>query len=325
MRLLNRAPLVLGISVSLLAPSLTSAPQSSQDRAWQIIKTNLNEKDAEKRVIAVRVLGLLPGDPQAARLAEQTAGDEKGAVRAAAATAMGQLHAKSSVDRLHALLEDHEPSVALAAASALIAYKDDAAYDVYYEVLTGERKAHASLTQQAKTDLRDPKKLATLGFEQGIGFVPFAGIGWTAFQVLRKDDVSPVRSAAARMLADDPDPDTGKALVKTASDNKSWLVRTAALEAIAKRGDAKLLDGIVPDLMDDNTSVRCTAAAAVIRLSTLAAKRPNTPNQDSRLGALGLSRRQASPVDQLTPLCTQVGSRAFFSDCGERIKKFPAL
>jgi HEAT repeat protein len=54
-----------------------------------------------------------------------------------------------------------------------------------------------------------------------------------------------------------------------ASDNKSWLVRTAALEAIAKRGDAKLLDGVVPDLMDDNTSVRCTAAAAVIRLSTL--------------------------------------------------------
>jgi hypothetical protein len=139
-------------------------------------------------------------------------------------------------------------------------------------VLTGERKAHASLTQQAKTDLRDPKKLASLGFEQGIGFVPFAGIGWTAFQVLRKDDVSPVRSAAARMLADDPDPDTGKALVKAASDNKSWLVRTAALEAIAKRGDAKLLDGVVPDLMDDNTSVRCTAAAAVIRLSTLAAK-----------------------------------------------------
>jgi hypothetical protein len=272
MRLLNRAPLVLTISVSLLAPSLTSAPQSSQDRAWQIIKANLNEKDAEERVIAVRVLGLLPGDPQAASLAEQTAGDEKPAVRAAAATAMGQLHAKSSVDRLHALLEDHEPSVALAAASALIAYKDDAAYDVYYEVLTGERKAHASLTQQAKTDLRDPKKLATLGFEQGIGFVPFAGIGWTAFQVLRKDDVSPVRSAAARMLADDPDPDTGKALVKAASNNKSWLVRTAALEAIAKRGDAKLLDGVVPDLTDDNTSVRCTAAAAVIRLSTLAAK-----------------------------------------------------
>jgi HEAT repeat protein len=269
MRLLNRAPLVLGISVSLLAPSLTSAPQSSQDRAWQIIKANLNEKDAEKRVIAVRVLGLLPGDPQAVSLAEQTAGDEKPAVRAAAATAMGQLHAKSSVDRLHVLLEDHEPSVALAAASALIAYKDDAAYDVYYEVLTGERKAHASLTQQAKTDLGDPKKLATLGFEQGIGFVPFAGIGWTAFQVLRKDDASPVRSAAARMLADDPDPDTGKALVKAASDNKSWLVRTAALEAIAKRGDAKLLDGVVPDLMDDNTSVRCTAAAAVIRLSTL--------------------------------------------------------
>jgi HEAT repeat protein len=47
-------------------------------------------------------------------------------------------------------------------------------------------------------------------------------------------------------------------------------VRAAALEAIAKRGDPQLLDSIVPAMQDDNTLVRCTAAAAVIRLSTLA-------------------------------------------------------
>ena len=54
-----------------------------------------------------------------------------------------------------------------------------------------------------------------------------------------------------------------------ATTDKSWVVKTAALEAIAKRGDPKLLDSIVPAMMDDNTSVRCTAAAAVIRLSTI--------------------------------------------------------
>jgi hypothetical protein len=36
-----------------------------------------------------------------------------------------------------------------------------------------------------------------------------------------------------------------------------------------------LLDGIAPAMKDDNTSVRCTAAAAVIRLSTLANKKDN--------------------------------------------------
>ena len=147
--------------------------------------------------------------------------------------------------------------------------KDPDAYDVYYEFLTGERKTGKGLIAEQMKTLKDPKKMAELGVEEGIGFIPFAGIGLTAFQTLRTDDVSPIRAAAAKMLANDPDPESGRALVKEASD-KSWLVKTAALEAIARRGDPKLLEGILPAMMDDNTSVRCTAAAAVIRLSTLA-------------------------------------------------------
>lgn len=110
--------------------------------------------------------------------------------------------------------------------------------------------------------------MAQLGVEEGAGFMPFAGIGLFAFKTLRVDDVSPVRAAAARMLANDPDPETGQALVKEATD-KSWLVRAAALEPIAKRDDPQPLDSLVPAIMDDNTSVRCTAAAAVIRFSTI--------------------------------------------------------
>jgi len=44
----------------------------------------------------------------------------------------------------------------------------------------------------------------------------------------------------------------------------------AALETIAKRGDPQLLSGILHAMTDDYTSVRCTAAAAVIRLMTIA-------------------------------------------------------
>ena len=72
------------------------------------------------------------------------------------------------------------------------------------------------------------------------------------------------------MLVDDPDPETGQALVQASSD-KSWVVKKAALEALAKRGDPLYLDGVTSAMSDDNTSVRCTAAAAVIHLSSVAA------------------------------------------------------
>ncbi len=254
----------------ILASSQITIAETKSHEAWNILRANINEKETAKRTQAIHVLGLLPGDPQALELANKAAADEKPEVRAAAATALGQIHVRSSVPILHKLLSDAEPSVVLAAASALLTYKDPAAYDVYYEFLTGERKTGKGLIAEQMKTLKDPKKMAELGVEEGIGFIPFAGIGLSVFQTLHVDDASPVRAAAAKMLATDPDPGSGQALVNATSD-KSWVVKTAALEAIAKRGDPQLLDGILPAMKDDNTSVRCTAAAAVIRLSTLAA------------------------------------------------------
>ena len=144
---------------------------------------------------------------------------------------------------------------------------DPAAYEVYYEVLTGERKPAEGLVAQGAETLKDRKKMTDLGFEEGLGFIPFADMGFSAAKAIRKDDTSPVRAAAARVLANDPDPHVGKALVRAASD-KSWIVRASALLAIAKRGHPELLNGIVPAMSDKNEVVRCTAAAAVIRLTT---------------------------------------------------------
>jgi len=260
-------------AISLVLAALTSCcsafAQDSREQAWLILRANVSEKDTGKRAQAVRVLGLLRGESEALQMARKALGDEKPEVRAAAATALGQMRARQSIPRLRTLLSDKDPSVVLAAASALITFKDQSAYDVYYEVLTGERKTGKGLIAGEMQTMKDPKKLAEQGFNEGIGFVPFAGIGWAAFKTLRTDDVSPVRAAAAKMLAEDKDPESGEALVQAAS-NKSWIVRAAALESIAKRGDPSLLDGIVGALGDENTSVRCTAAAAVIRLSTIA-------------------------------------------------------
>ena len=115
--------------------------------------------------------------------------------------------------------------------------------------------------------LTDAKKMSEFGF----AFLPFADMGFSAAKAIWKDDVSPVRAAAAEGLVNDQDPRMAQALVRAASD-KSWVVRTSALFAIAKREDPSLLSAIVPALSDKNQVVRFTAAAAVIRLTTVAVR-----------------------------------------------------
>jgi len=70
------------------------------------------------------------------------------------------------------------------------------------------------------------------------------------------------------MLADDPDPNSAKALIKATAD-KNWIVRVAALEAISKRGDARLRVGVETSMYDPKREVRYTAAATVVRLADI--------------------------------------------------------
>jgi hypothetical protein len=52
-----------------------------------------------------------------------------------------------------------------------------------------------------------------------------------------------------------------------ATNDKDWIVRAAAVEAIAQRGDPSLLPKVQLKFSDKNPKVRHSAAAAVIRLS----------------------------------------------------------
>src|SRR5208283_3198303 len=97
-------------------------------------------------------------------------------------------------------------TVVLAAAHALWQLQDKQAFEIYYEILLGERKAGPGLIAGQEAMFRDHKKLATFAFEQGIEFNPFAGLGWGIIKTVHQDDVSPVRAAAALILVDDPDP-----------------------------------------------------------------------------------------------------------------------
>jgi len=261
-------PRSLLLVVLMLATSTRLTAQAPSQTAWKTLQDGVNEKSPERRSRAVRALGLLPGNHQAIVLAEGALQDEKPQVRVAAATALGEMLSRASIPKLNHALSDKDSSVVLAAAQSLVALKDDRGYDIYYTVLTGQRKTGKGLVSEGLNLLQNRKKLAELGIEGGIGFIPFGGLGVTAFSVLSRDDVSPVRAAAAQVLAKDRDPQSGEALGEAVSD-KSAMVRAAALEAIAKRGDPALLSDVEPAMSDGDDLVRYTAAAALIRLMTL--------------------------------------------------------
>lgn len=243
--------------------------ESPKHKAWDMLMTAAFSPRASERTNGIRALGLLRGNSQARQLAENALSDPNADVRRAAATALGQMNAKESIPKLQGALSDKKIPVVMAAAQSLRELKDEkSAYAVYYDLLIGERKADDGLIAQQLATLKNPKELAQIGFSEGIGFVPFAGIGWDAWRTVHKKDPNPVRAVAATLLAHDPDPASGRALVKATHD-KDWIVRAAAVEAIAQRGDASLLPHIVEKFSDKNAKVRYSAAAAVIRLSAM--------------------------------------------------------
>ena len=259
---------VAWVSLCLMIMAICAVAQSPVEKSWGVLQTGLSDKTTDERAIAVRVLGLLENDPKAQDLALKALADDKPEVRAAAADALGQMNAKSTAPKLEQVILGNEKEVAviLACARSMIQLGDNRGYGVYYAILTGERKSGGGLLDDQKKMLHDPKKMAQFGFEQGIGFIPFAGIGYGAFKQFSKDDESPVRAAAAKMLIKDPDPKTREALLAAASD-KSWIVRMAALDSLAHRGDPTVIPQIMPQLGDEKDVVRYTAAGAIIRLS----------------------------------------------------------
>ena len=239
--------------------------QKPADKAWSVLTDGLTNSRGAKRAAAVQALGLIPNSTRAREAAEQALSDESEEVRAAAAKALGVMGAKESIPKLKDAINDKAMAVVFAATTALFTLEDPAAYQVYYAVLMGEKKTGEALLDSQLNMLKDPKALTKLGFEQGIGFIPFGGISYSAFKRVRKDDVSPIRAAAARKLARDTDPKSADALRRNTTDKK-WLVRAAVVSSLAQRGDPAMLDAVIPLMDDENDVVRYTSAAATLRL-----------------------------------------------------------
>lgn len=269
-----KSPLrVMRISLIVCLLTTFSIAQTPQENAWTTLDGGLINKAWEKRVKAVSVLGELTGDKRAEDAALIALKDDRAEVRGAAAQSLGEMGAKRAIPQLLEMISDKEPAVILAAARSLITLDDNRGYNAFYAVLTGETKTGTSLTDQQKKTLKDPKKMAGLGLQVGVGFVPFGGLAMGGYKLLTKDDTSPVLAGAALVLAKDPDPKSGQALADAASQQEKWLVRAAAFDAIAKRGEPSLLPTTVDGLQDKQDEVQYSAAGALLRLSDIQAQR----------------------------------------------------
>lgn len=247
---MNRKLLLLPLAGMLLLA------QSSSDTAWGLLDTAAANKSAGTRATAAKALGLIKGNARAQSNAEKLLSDSDPGVRSAAAGSLGQTGARSAIPKLKAAaLKEQESGVVFAIANALYEFNDPTAYGFYYAALTGEKKSGEGLLDSQLKMLKDPKALAQVGFEQGIGFIPYVGYAQAAYKMLKKDDSTPVRAAAAQKLARDPDPRSGQALVQALSDSKP-LLRVAAADAIAKRGDRALADSLVPLFKDSDELTR---------------------------------------------------------------------
>jgi HEAT repeat protein len=240
----------------------------AQKQAWNILVEGSHGSNMDKRANAIQALGLDSGDPAAVQLAEDALGDKEAYVRAAGAKALGALGFAESIPKLQNLVTDKDISVALAVGHALVQLKSNSGYDVYYSLVVGVRKGKTSLITEEINQMKTPSRAVRFAFDQGVGFLPYGGYGMEALHAWKKRSTAPTRAAAARELAGDPDPRSGQALAKAASD-KDWSVRAAAIEAIAKRGDPALLVDIVPAMSDRKDVVRYSAAAGVLRLGRI--------------------------------------------------------
>lgn len=239
---------------------------SSVDQAWSILHDGMTDNSSEQRTKAVHALGLLEKNRRAAEMAEKSLADDNADVRTASATALGQIGLESSRPKLREALKDKEIKVVLAAANALYVLKDPAAYEVYYAILTGQRKGTPGLIQSQLDMLRSRKEIEKLAFQTGLGFVPYGGMGYEAWRTISQSGNVAVRADSATKLARDPDSKSGQALAEACLDNK-WQIRVAVINAIAKRGDPGLLYAVIPLMQDNSDTVRYQAAAAVLQLT----------------------------------------------------------
>jgi hypothetical protein len=253
-------------------------PASNKDSAWIILTAGLNDnKHAEVRIQALAALGLLGGNPRSIRMILDTFADPDLAIRTAAVLAAGQTKSPTVTTGLRHMLDDKEPQVAFAAATALWKMHDPSGEDILVAVVDGERRAGAGLVSGTmhtmSRDLHNPAELARMGAMQGASMLlgPF-GMGLTALEYMRKNGGDAARVSAVEEIAEDHTAPIRAKLI-AALEDKDVAVRTAAAKALGSYHQPDVALALANDFEDAKSPVRLTAAASYL-VSTAAVAPP---------------------------------------------------
>ena len=255
-------------------PVNNPAGNSPADRAWAMLESGLNEKDAENRRRALSALATIQGAPRAVTMAERGLKDKNLLVRQAAASALGDMSSLEAIPQLRQVLYDESPEVDFTAAKSLWNLGDrETADQVLWQVMRGERKDAPTFGEGAKRQLKKefkPAEIALMGAKEAAGLFGPAGMAIDAVtegaKAAKQGAGAPGRVITAEILAKDTNPYSLQ-LLEWALNDQSWPVRVAVCKALGERGDPGSIDKLVPVMSDEHHAVRYMAAASIIRIN----------------------------------------------------------
>jgi HEAT repeat protein len=269
------------LTIVLLAPAswLLAQPATT---AWNVLKPGLEDTNPLTRRQAVTATGSIGLNPEAIRLVEAALKDNDSLIRATAAAELGEMKSRQSFPALRAALDDSSGEVGYAAAKSLWDMGDKTGRGFLEDVVAGQQKATdggvKGALHRANRLRYDPKAMAVLGAKEASGALlgPF-NIGVIAAEQVFKNGAVAVRMQALNLLAEDCDAQTFKLLEAAAVDDKTWAEKATAAKALGRCGRPDAIPTLEQNLADSNVSVRFMSAAAIIRLSGVAAPASASP------------------------------------------------
>lgn len=239
--------------------------------AWDVLKNGLTETNPDKRKQAVVAMATIGPAPEVIELLNESLRDKDVIIRQATAAAIGENKIRQCIPNLRAALDD-TGEVAFTAARALWDMGDRSGRLLLEETYSGQSKKDPgfveSALRDAKAKLRNPKTLALMGANEASGALlgPFS-MGITMAQEALKDSGAAGRALAIALLTQDCDARALQLMEWALTADKNKLVRAATAKGLGKCGNADSLTKLIPLLADDHYSVKCMAAAAIVRLS----------------------------------------------------------
>jgi HEAT repeat protein len=128
-----------------------------------------------------------------------------------------------------------------------------------------------SQSHDFREKLHDPTSMAQFGATTAAGAIfPGAGFGLAAVRELARDKNAGARVVSATLLSSGSGPDD-RAILERGLNDKNWVVRAAAADALGHAGDLSDVDKLMPMSKDGHPTLKYRAAAAIVRLTASSA------------------------------------------------------